>query len=597
MIYISEDGGPYSTFATVTPASPTAPFTGQAGHTYAFYSVATDNAGNVQPTPTSAQTTVQILPPLTVSSVAAVAPNPRNTLVSDVSVSLSMAANSAGFDYHAVTLTDNNGPNLITSAVTVTRVTATTYLIGGLAGLTTSEGSYTLTVNAADITDPYGNLGTGTVSTSWLMDTTPPTSTVSPLPKVGTSLVFPVTVTGTVPSEPAGSPTVDIASFAVYVSTNGGAWTLWQTLTPSSGTPNTATATFTGTSNTVYAFYSVATDNVGNIQLYKPAVEASTDLPNLNTPATQVSSSSTYNANGSFTLNLTGTDAGGSGLAYFEVYVAIDAQTPVLVGPAIPAGVPSSNGTYQATITYQGLTDGDSHTYHFSSIGIDAAGLVQPTPSMPNVTDANVMFRPPSQLAVTGLTVENGAAERSYIRYLDLDFNESTSSVLQSIVNSVNNPTNSNPAELTLTQNNLTDSGTPTPVSLQGLLSVIDNAIEIDFGTGGIGGNPNATAADGYYTLSFSPTGSQPGVAATHHFYRLLGDVNGDGTVDQNDLNEIAAARGQSVNQIATAINQPASGLTALSMDVNGDGSVNTTDLALATKSKGNKLGTGLSLG
>ena len=38
--------------------------------------------------------------------------------------------------------------------------------------------------------------------------------------------------------------------------TNGGAWTLWQTLTPSSGTPNTASATFTGTSNTVYAFYS-----------------------------------------------------------------------------------------------------------------------------------------------------------------------------------------------------------------------------------------------------------------------------------------------------------------------------------------------------
>ncbi len=53
----------------------------------------------------------------------------------------------------------------------------------------------------------------------------------------------------------------------------------------------------------------------------------------------------------------------------------------------------------------------------------------------------------------------------------------------------------------------------------------------------------------------------------------------------------------QALAQIATAIGQPASGLTALSMDVNGDGSVNTTDLALATKSKGNKLGTGLPLG
>ncbi len=54
------------------------------------------------------------------------------------------------------------------------------------------------------------------------------------------------------------------------------------------------------------------------------------------------------------------------------------------------------------------------------------------------------------------------------------------------------------------TQNNLNDSGTPTSVSLQGLLAVIDNAIEIDFGTGGIGGSPNSTTADGYYTLTFS---------------------------------------------------------------------------------------------
>ena len=179
------------------------------------------------------------------------------------------------------------------------------------------------------------------------MDTTPPTSTVSPLPKVGNSLGFPVTVTGTVPTEPAGSPTVDIASFAVYVSTNGGAWTLWQNLTPASGTPNTATANFTGKSNTVYAFYSVATDNAGNTQAYKPTVEASTDLPDLNTPVTQVASSSTYNGDGTFTLNLTGTDAGGSGLAYFEVYVAIGAGTPVLIGPAIPAGVANGPGTYQ----------------------------------------------------------------------------------------------------------------------------------------------------------------------------------------------------------------------------------------------------------
>ena len=147
-------------------------------------------------------------------------------------------------------------------------------------------------------------------------------------------------------------------------------------------------------------------------------------------------------------------------------------------------------------------------------------------------------------------------------------------------------PDDRNPAELTLTQYNLNGSGAGTPVSLKGLLEVIDNAIEIDFGTGGIGGNAGTTTADGYYALSFTPPSGQ-GHGSTHHFYRLLGDVNGDGTVDQNDLNEIAAARGQSVSQIATAIDQPATGLTPLSMDVNGDGSVNTTDLAAGDEVQG----------
>ena len=75
--------------------------------------------------------------------------------------------------------------------------------------------------------------------------------------------------------------------------------------------------------------------------------------------------------------------------------------------------------------------------------------------------------------------------------------------------------------------------------------------------------------------------------------------MNGDGSVDANDLAEIAAARGQSVGQIAAAIGQPAPGLTPLSMDVNGDATINTIDVALATaaKNRGNSLKKGLTLG
>ena len=58
-IYVSTDGGPFTLFTTVLPATPSATFTGQAGHTYGFYSVATDQAGNVQPTPATAQATIR----------------------------------------------------------------------------------------------------------------------------------------------------------------------------------------------------------------------------------------------------------------------------------------------------------------------------------------------------------------------------------------------------------------------------------------------------------------------------------------------------------------------------------------------------------
>ncbi len=52
-MYDSDNGGAFVPFVTNTSAT-SATFTGQDGHTYSFYSVATDNLGNVQPTPRSA---------------------------------------------------------------------------------------------------------------------------------------------------------------------------------------------------------------------------------------------------------------------------------------------------------------------------------------------------------------------------------------------------------------------------------------------------------------------------------------------------------------------------------------------------------------
>ena len=58
-IYESEDSGPYTWLTTTSQTS--MPFTAQVGHTYSFYSVATDNVGNIQPTPTAAQASTTIV--------------------------------------------------------------------------------------------------------------------------------------------------------------------------------------------------------------------------------------------------------------------------------------------------------------------------------------------------------------------------------------------------------------------------------------------------------------------------------------------------------------------------------------------------------
>ena len=58
-LYSSEDDGPYATWLAHTTTL-SATFTGHPGHTYAFYSVARDGAGNVEDSPTVADATTYV---------------------------------------------------------------------------------------------------------------------------------------------------------------------------------------------------------------------------------------------------------------------------------------------------------------------------------------------------------------------------------------------------------------------------------------------------------------------------------------------------------------------------------------------------------
>jgi RHS repeat-associated protein len=59
-VYVSDNGGPFVAFLAETTRT-SATFHGVNGHTYAFFSVATDNVGNVQATPATAQASTKVV--------------------------------------------------------------------------------------------------------------------------------------------------------------------------------------------------------------------------------------------------------------------------------------------------------------------------------------------------------------------------------------------------------------------------------------------------------------------------------------------------------------------------------------------------------
>src|SRR5262249_43548878 len=142
-------------------------------------------------------------------------------------------------------------------------------------------------------------------------------------------------------------------------------------------------------------------------------------------------------------------------------------------------------------------------------------------------------FAPPAALGVTSFVVQNGLAERSFIRTIDVAFNLG-GQALDDLVNT--------PGRLSLIHRDLNGNGGQA-IGLTGVrhhpLGALDHVIELDFGPYGLGGAARGNASlaqywakmiagDGYYELALDLDGD-----ASHttekalDFYRLLGDVNG----------------------------------------------------------------------
>ena len=114
-----------------------------------------------------------------------------------------------------------------------------------------NQASIVFDVNAAIVTNSVTNT----------IDATVPTSAVNALPATTTATSFSISWTG---SDTGGS---GIANYTVYVSIDGGSYSLWQSATA------LTSATFTATAGHTYRFYSMATSNVGTVQTTPGAIQ------------------------------------------------------------------------------------------------------------------------------------------------------------------------------------------------------------------------------------------------------------------------------------------------------------------------------------
>jgi hypothetical protein len=520
-------------------------------------------------------------------SIDPISPSLRNTAVSQMTIRFSQPV--SGLSLADLQLTVNGGANLLAgSQMLTTNDGGSTWSLGNLAGVTGASGSYSLTLLPTGVEDLTGNpLAAGT-SASWLADFLPPTSKVSPLPQRQNSLSFSVSATGSDNAEGSG-----VGSYDLYVSTNGGPFVLWTTVPASN-----PTATFTAQSNTTYAFHSIAHDNAGNAETKSAgAIEASTYVPDLTPPVTQITSA-VPSAAGAFALAFSGTSPGGSGVKSFLLSVQVDNGPIVQIGQFTP-GAPTA-GVYSGQATYQGLTDGNLHTYVFYIQGTNGNGVQEAPHAGASVTTT---FQAPVIPQATGFSIEKGLSERSYIRYVDVTFNEPVSQLSLGT------------AHVILEQFGLDGTTFVQNIDLTGKIKLIDHVMEIDFGTGGIGGKENLANTlanwqalvgdDGYYKLLIDPDGTGAH-DIEEDFYRLFGDVVGNMTGGPTvtgpvagSSNVIGAVTTADLNAIASAIGQTATPQNPLlNADVNGAGSVTANDRVLAAKSQsaGRRLAIGLRL-
>jgi hypothetical protein len=161
-VFASDNGGPFSAWLVNTTAT-SARFFGQSGHTYAFYSIARDLVGNVEPAKAAAEATTRVvsdtIPPTTTASIMPT-PNAPGWNNAPVSVTLTSVDNTGGSGVKQITYAATGAQSI--SNTTIGSATAS-FTIG-------TEGITTITFFG---TDNSGNIETANTLTIRLDKTSP----------------------------------------------------------------------------------------------------------------------------------------------------------------------------------------------------------------------------------------------------------------------------------------------------------------------------------------------------------------------------------------------------------------------------------------
>ena len=173
-VYVSDNGAPFELFRSGSRDT-SAVFSGLDGHTYQFYTVATDNVGHLEQAPTAADAQTRIvekvdrIPPTL--QIVSISPSPRLIAVEQIVFVFSEPVN--GFDLSDLTLTQtvDRPVLLLPGNAMLSSADNRTWTLSNLVALTSDSGVYQLDVSVASsgIADFAGNPLASGARADWSM--------------------------------------------------------------------------------------------------------------------------------------------------------------------------------------------------------------------------------------------------------------------------------------------------------------------------------------------------------------------------------------------------------------------------------------------